>query len=928
MDGDGQRRRLPYKRFLEEEDLTIPRATIIRRQLDQSQDEYETSSDENLDHRDGEIDVLDQPPAPAMPLPERELNQQKSSSDHHSIDEGEAHDHGLAIIMLNNDEVHQNLDEDEYFPLSDSEDLNFGNDGNIGTAEAREQDMEGSDQEEEPFPVSDSDSDNDIYADPAVHEEHVDGGHEQNRRTLHVENGDQPISSEGTDLNRMDSLLAVLTYAVKHHISGVALQDLIDLINMHCPNSLPTSKYLFGNSFTGYKGVTEFHFYCSCQVYLGSDDSCPDHCQHCNKAFDKDTSLKNGNFFMVMPLFSQLKHVMETDGLGSLLMNRVHTTDGNNICDIQDGAMYRKLVDDGLLSDNKNISLLWNTDGVPIFKSSKFSIWPVLCSINELPMKLRRENVLLTALWFGDKKPDMNIFLKPFIDECNSLSSTGFVWKLNNNVVVSRVFCLVCTVDTVARPMLQKFIQFNGFYGCGFCKHKGDYVTNSMKYLYKHPQPPLREEKETKRASILADESRRSIDGVKGVSILSFLTYFNIISSFIPDYMHAVCLGTVRRIVAMWLNPSNSSNEWYLGRRSADICARLKFIQATKEITRLPRSLSELKFWKANEWRSFLLYSPLILKDILPAKYLAHWSMLACAIFHLNTCKISKQTLQWCDFLLHKFVLYMEPLYGATQATFNVHLLLHMSDSVNNWGPLWGTSAFMFEDFNGCLKTMFSGTRYVPQQIFQSICRFQDIKRNAPLISSERTACYVSRLLGGPRFIKNVLKIVRGDTTLVCLGLPKTLYVTQSFRYAIETLLGQHLITANVNCYDRFILQNALLTSRSYSSKFRRNNSIIDVRGMLAEIVGLISFKNHVCGAGIDCDCLQHVMLLVQELEIEQTLRNEFDDELGCQVGFIHAISRGAYVALHSDVQIRKAMLVKVENTDYVIKLPNTCEGD
>ncbi|XP_071785543.1 uncharacterized protein [Asterias amurensis] len=179
MDGDGQRRRLPYKRFLEEEDLTIPRATIIRRQLDQSQDEYETSSDENLDHRDGEIDVLDQPPAPAMPLPERELNQQKSSSDHHSIDEGEAHDHGLAIIMLNNDEVHQNLDEDEYFPLSDSEDLNFGNDGNIGTAEAREQDMEGSDQEEEPFPVSDSDSDNDIYADPAVHEEHVDGGHEQ-----------------------------------------------------------------------------------------------------------------------------------------------------------------------------------------------------------------------------------------------------------------------------------------------------------------------------------------------------------------------------------------------------------------------------------------------------------------------------------------------------------------------------------------------------------------------------------------------------------------------------------------------------------------------------------------------------------------------------------------------------------------------------
>ena len=750
----------------------------------------------------------------------------------------------------------------------------------------------------------------------------------QKRHKLHVENGDESVSSEGSDLNKMDSLLAVLSYAVKHHISGVALQDLIDLINLHCPNSLPTSKYLFGNSFTGYKGVTEFHFYCSCEVYLGSGDSCPDRCHHCGKAFDSNESLKNGKFFMVMPLSSQLQHVMETDGLGEMLLNRVHNKDGDHICDIQDGLMYQKLVDDGLLSDNRNLSLLWNTDGVPIFKSSKFSIWPVLCSINEMPMKLRRENILLTALWFGDKKPDMNIYLKPFIDECNNLSSTGFKWNLNNRTVVSRVFCLACTVDSVARPMLQKFIQFNGFYGCCFCKHTGDYVDRSMKYPYKHPPPPLREEKETKRASILADETGRSIDGVKGVSILSFLTYFNIISSFIPDYMHAVCLGTVRRMVAMWLNPSNSSNEWYLGKHSTKICARLKFIQATKEITRLPRSLSELKFWKANEWRSFLLYSPPILQDILPAKYLAHWSMLACAIFHLNTCKISKQTLQWCNFLLNKFVLYMEPLYGAGQATFNVHLLLHLSDSVKNFGPLWGTSCFMFEDFNGCMKTMFSGTRYVPQQIFQSICRFQDIKRNVSLISSEQTACYVSRLLGGPRFIKNVLKIVRGASTVVCLGQPKLFSVTHCFRYAIESLLEQHLITGNVNCYDRFILQNTLLTSRNYSSKFRRNNSIIDVGGMLAEIVGLISFKNHVCEAGSNCNCLKHVILLVQELEIEQTLRNEFNDELGCCVDFIRAISRGTYVALHNDVKFRKAMLLKVEDTEYVINLPNTFEGD
>ena len=46
-------------------------------------------------------------------------------------------------------------------------------------------------------------------------------------------------------MTKMDSFLAVLAYAMKHHITGVALQDLIDLISLHCPHSLPQSKYLF-----------------------------------------------------------------------------------------------------------------------------------------------------------------------------------------------------------------------------------------------------------------------------------------------------------------------------------------------------------------------------------------------------------------------------------------------------------------------------------------------------------------------------------------------------------------------------------------------------------------------------------------------------------------------------------------------------------
>ena len=47
------------------------------------------------------------------------------------------------------------------------------------------------------------------------------------------------------------------------------------------------------------------------------------------------------------------------------------------------------LVSSGFLSEFNNLSLLFNTDGVPVFKSSGFSVWPLHLVINELPFGTR-----------------------------------------------------------------------------------------------------------------------------------------------------------------------------------------------------------------------------------------------------------------------------------------------------------------------------------------------------------------------------------------------------------------------------------------------------------------------------------------------------------------------------------------------------------
>lgn len=38
--------------------------------------------------------------------------------------------------------------------------------------------------------------------------------------------------------------------------------------------------------------------------------------------------------------------------------------------------------------------------------------------------------------------------------------------------------------------------------------------------------------------------------------------------------------------------------------------------------------------------------------------------------------------------------------------TYNVHLLLHLTKSVENWGPLWATNCFSFENGNRFLLLM------------------------------------------------------------------------------------------------------------------------------------------------------------------------------------------------------------------------------
>ena len=50
-----------------------------------------------------------------------------------------------------------------------------------------------------------------------------------------------------------------------------------------------------------------------------------------------------------------------------------------------------------------------------------------------------------------------------------------------------------------------------------------------------------------------------------------------------------------------------------------------------------------------------------------------------------------------------------------------MHILIHLSECVQNWGPLWAYSCFGYESMNGHLRTNCHGARYVLPQLVHNI---------------------------------------------------------------------------------------------------------------------------------------------------------------------------------------------------------------
>ena len=146
---------------------------------------------------------------------------------------------------------------------------------------------------------------------------------------------------------------------------------------MHClvPNALLKSLFKFKRYFQLLKSPLKKHYFgskCSISLKHDSEQDCP------NVACKEKISHQNLSFFIELSIIDQLKALFNCQGFYSDLGHRFDWHQTDNIEDIYDGAKYKQHMKKGKFFANRNnISLIWNTDGIPVFKSSKYSIWPL-----------------------------------------------------------------------------------------------------------------------------------------------------------------------------------------------------------------------------------------------------------------------------------------------------------------------------------------------------------------------------------------------------------------------------------------------------------------------------------------------------------------------------------------------------------------------
>ncbi|XP_058810626.1 uncharacterized protein LOC131675607 isoform X1 [Phymastichus coffea] len=592
--------------------------------------------------------------------------------------------------------------------------------------------------EDQLFDYTDTDEDEEDYEDYHLYNQEEQESVNQFEKLTDFLTKDE--SNETIDshlvVNVTEIIIAVIVFSKTYSLPHSGVADLFKMINSFLDKpALPETRYKIDKLFYPKTGQ-EYHSVCpTCKCYVGvfNHNIQTLYCDVCQKNINlKDPSYRD--FFVNIDPENDIKHLIENNADYYSRIIAENNQANTVMEDIHHGKKYQQFVA-SLLPEHKKsyVSVTFNSDGSPLFKSSKFSVWPIQIMINEVPLRVRTKNTIVCSIWFGHDKPKMTYFLQPFVRKMNDLARNGIECKLNGETKKLYVYCICSCDDSVARAPMQGISLFNGFYGGSWYLHPGVRVLHKTGFATKYPLldevPKLRTAHETFENMQAALTSRKPVYDIKNATPLIYLNRYDVIHGFVPDSLHCIDKGIGPQFCDYWFHSTGkpySFAKHYID--AIDEC--IKSLKVPTQIAHLSRSIKDRKFWKASEWSNFILfYSVPVLSNIIPGfeKYIQHWSLLVEGYHLLLKTKVSLTDIGIAHKLFKRFICLTQLLYGEDAMSYNVHQLWHVTQSTAHWGPLFAHWGYGFESGNGRIIQTVHAAKGVINQICRSFCLNQSI---------------------------------------------------------------------------------------------------------------------------------------------------------------------------------------------------------
>lgn len=279
---------------------------------------------------------------------------------------------------------------------------------------------------------------------------------------------------------------------VKNNLTLKCLEDIAKLVNIKSGSNIPETKYLILKKFLQKCGlqIQTFILCSACDAYTknASTNRKSVKCETCPELL----STKQHAYILYIGIEAQIKKMLEKN-LGTILNFLSRSVPSEKISDIIDGTIIKNMNSTSNNDNEISLSVIMNTDGISLFKSTNKSIWPIYFGLNFLPPDIRFNiaNILVISLFIGAYKPNINAFVKPIIDELQYLEKTPIEIYSQNKIHKFKIFLTHCSADMPAKAAIMNMMQYNGYDACAMCLHPGKSIPNiksgsTVRYTFPH----------------------------------------------------------------------------------------------------------------------------------------------------------------------------------------------------------------------------------------------------------------------------------------------------------------------------------------------------------------------------------------------------------------------------------------------------------